>query len=47
MRLYKHTDLYIALLLNNDLFQMASLMPATAAKNKTQESMIGYYCVNL
>lgn len=47
MRLYKHTDLYIVLLLNNDLFQMASLMPATAAKNKTQESMIGYYCVNL
>lgn len=26
---------------------MSSLMPATAAKNKTQGNMIDYYCVNL
>lgn len=47
MRLYKQTDLYIAFLFNTDFFQMSSLMPATAAKNKTQGNMIDYYSVNL
>lgn len=47
MRLYKQTDLYIAFLFNTDFFQMSSLMPATAAKNKIQGNMIDYYSVNL